>query len=163
MVELFSSLEEPLDVSDLGNLPSEVEVEVIDRVLDDLDAALQVRLTLFGLVRKIVQPDDKLDVFELVGAQVVPVRCGSQGEIVFFCKVAVEGERLQGEIDVVLFTFCGVERDSVEWRTLRRLLCRTGPREENGQPDNKGAENLQPMPPELIDVADKPRSRRSET
>jgi len=31
-------------------------------------------------------------------------------------------QRLQSEIDVVLFTFSGVKGDSVEWRVYGRLL-----------------------------------------
>jgi hypothetical protein len=65
-------------------------------------------------VGKIVEPDDELDVLKLGGIHVIPVRRGIQREIAFFREVPVKPQRLQSEVDVVLFAFVGVEGECVE-------------------------------------------------
>ena len=95
---------------------------------------------LFGRVRKIVKPDDELNVFELVGTHVVPVHRGRQRKIVFFREVTVKAHRLQSEVDMILFAFGSVEGQSVERRMLGRPLWGTNRREEDhGETNYKSA------------------------
>jgi len=96
--------------------------------------------SLFGRVRKIVEPDDELGVFELISTHVVPVRRGSEREIVFLRQVTVKARRSQSEVDMVLFAFVSVEGQSVERRMLRRPLWGTNRREEDyGKTNYKSA------------------------
>ena len=120
--------------------------------------------TLFGRVRKIVEPDDELDVFKLVGIHVVPVRRGSQREIAFLREVTIKAHRLQSEVDMVLFPFVSVEGDNVEWWVLGRPLWGSNRwKEDYGETNYKSAKSGGPLPSELSNVATSLRSRRSET
>src|ERR1700722_9505842 len=120
--------------------------------------------SLFRRVRKIVQPDNELHIFKLVGTHVLPVRRGSQREIVFLRKVTVKAQRIQREIDVVLFTLSGVKSESAKWSMLGRLLSGTRRRKEDGdKADDESAKNAGSLPSDRCNVAAWLCSLRSET
>ena len=146
-------IDEPRPVSALVVVSRDVEAK-------PCTAVGHVVLKGFALLRrvgKIVEPDDELDVLKLGGIHVVPVRRGIQREIPFLREVTVKANRLQSEVDVVLFALVGIKGERVEWRVLGALLCRTSSREQDYVKANyKSAKSTSLLLPERSDVAPSP-------
>ena len=84
-----------------------------------------------SLVRRIVEPYDKLIVLEICSVQVVPVRGDMPVEVIALCLISKEGHCLARKVQVIGFGLHRIEGEHVElW--LRRLRpCRAR------KPDNK--------------------------
>src|SRR5580692_10900831 len=74
--------------------------------------------TLLGCVRRVVEPENHLNVLETLRIQIVPVCCGLELKVVSCRNFREKLHRLQSKVNMVAFNISGIKGEHMQWRRL---------------------------------------------